>query len=557
MIEELTPTVLSTVLLLVVCTAALLAVTLSAILLWLYRRAVTRAMAASAGHGPSPAFGVAGPALRHEQSNGDAEPGAVLFRRAAAGPWRLALCYLCAGLACALVFAVAADGAYSFRLGLPGFLLGAWIYAWPVVPAMLLIVPAAWRVLLVLTALYLSIFLLLTFWAGTIADLPPMQFGAVTLPARSSATPESTSKLWLVANAAPTLLVLLCFNRWVRSVAPLALAFSLVTVGGVLLGYFALFTDRGVDAVVAVSVATHIHVGWLVAGAVVLLLIAFGAIGWAIARWVARAYRRRAVSDQSLMLDALWLMFATLYAMWLILGGLVWAATAPVAFAVYKLVLLVARRAFLRRAQTGHGLTFLRVFSLGVRSERLLDMLTRHWRHIGSVQMITGPDVARSTVQPHQFLDFISGKLAAHFVRDTATLTRSLADWDRTRGQDGRYGLNNFFCHADSWRNALPELVRDRDVVLMDLRSFSAANAGCIHELEHLVDKVPIDRCLLLVDDTTDRAFLERTLRQAWQALPQDSPNRGLSSDAVPMHRFGAGGSALPQLLRQLCACAR
>jgi len=69
---------------------------------------------------------------------------------------------------------------------------------------------------------------------------------------------------------------------------------------------------------------------------------------------------------------------------------------------------------------------------------------------------ITGPDVALSTVQPHQFLDFLSRKLDRNFVRDQASLERSLAERDHARDPDGRFRINTFFCHADSWRAALP-----------------------------------------------------------------------------------------------------
>ena len=105
------------------------------------------------------------------------------------------------------------------------------------------------------------------------------------------------------------------------------------------------------------------------------------------------------------------------------------------------------------------GLTFLRVFSLGRRSEALLDSVARYWRHIGSVQMIAGPDLARSTVQPHQFLDFLSGKLTRHFVRDRASLERRMAERDHAPDPDGRFRINNFFCHADSWQAVLPRIL--------------------------------------------------------------------------------------------------
>jgi hypothetical protein len=174
------------------------------------------------------------------------------------------------------------------------------------------------------------------------------------------------------------------------------------------------------------------------------------------------------------------------------------------------------------------------VFSLGRRSDALLDSVARHWRHIGSVQMITGPDVALSTVQPHQFLDFLSRKLGRHFVRDP----------------DGRFRINNFFCHADSWQAAVPRLVENGEAVLMDLRSFSATNAGCIHR--YLVENVPFGRCLLVVDQTTDEGFLNHTLTATGDTLTPASPNyqRPLADAAI--YRFTSGTTAMRALVRRL-----
>jgi hypothetical protein len=69
------------------------------------------------------------------------------------------------------------------------------------------------------------------------------------------------------------------------------------------------------------------------------------------------------------------------------------------------------------------------------------------------------------------------------------------------------------------------------DLVAMDLRSFGPANAGCVFELQALLDLVPLGRLVLLVDRTTDRPFLERTLRERWQELAVGSPN---ATDPAP-----------------------
>jgi hypothetical protein len=49
--------------------------------------------------------------------------------------------------------------------------------------------------------------------------------------------------------------------------------------------------------------------------------------------------------------------------------------------------------------------------------------------------------------------------------------------------------------------------VQQSDAVMMDLRGFRWTNQGCIVELHVLLDTVPLDRILLVVDGTTDEAF--------------------------------------------------
>ena len=63
----------------------------------------------------------------------------------------------------------------------------------------------------------------------------------------------------------------------------------------------------------------------------------------------------------------------------------------------------------------------------------------------------------------------------------------------------------------------------------MDLRGFSADNAGVIYELNELINVMPVARIVLLVDRTTDIAFLKETLKHCWSNMRPDSPNRGIS----------------------------
>ncbi len=560
MIEELTPQVLMSTMVLLIVVSPCLSLAISALLMWLYRRAVARAMAETADYEtPAAATESSGQFLSGTpESRIQAADARVadLYRRAMRAPWYSAARYAVAGLTFAIVLAAAATQVYPSGLGLPGFAIGVWIYSWPIVLALPLIMSGPLRVAAVGVLAYFAVFALLGLWAGTVANLPEFRFGAVFVPARSTVTPEGMLRLWLAVNGGPTLLMLLCFNRRVRAVAPLVLALVTTALIGTVSAVLMLFSPRGVDAAVGISESLEIHVIWLVGAVYVVSLGLFGAVGWLLARSIAKAYRRGRLSDQSLRLDALWLLFASAYGMWLVRGGVVWIASAATAFVAYRLVWAAAAKFAGRARDAGVGLTFLRVFSLGRRSDALFAAIASYWRHLGNVQLITGPDLAHSTVQPYQFLDFLSGRLSQHFVRDRASLENRLAERDLAPGPDGRFRINNFFCYADSWQAVLPGLVGDRNIVLMDLRSFSAANAGCIHELRFLVQKVPLDRCVLVIDETTDSHFLERTLQEAAARLPAGSLNDGRLALEPALHRLGAGRKSEHGLMRRLCDAA-
>jgi hypothetical protein len=333
---------------------------------------------------------------------------------------------------------------------------------------------------------------------------------------------------------------------------------ALVTaaVSGLLAVYFAVFSEAGVNVVESTAVALDLHESWLLLAILVVALSAFLGLGWLMMVGIAAAYRRRRLSDRTLLMDVLWLLFASIYTMWLVIDSTVWLLVLPGAMLAHRLGTLLARRA------TGLadpeplealGLTFLRVFSLGRRSEALFDAVAGHWRDIGSVQLITGPDLARSTVQPQQFLDFLSGRLRRHFVSDRASLQRSLAERDRGVDPDGRFRVNSFFCHADSWQAVLPRLVDGGDIVLMDLRSYSPDNAGCTYELEFLVSHVPFRRCLLLSDSTTDERLVDEVLERSLRACPPTSPNHGRPVSELTRFLGVNGRVEVTALLRRLC----
>lgn len=167
--------------------------------------------------------------------------------------------------------------------------------------------------------------------------------------------------------------------------------------------------------------------------------------------------------------------------------------------------------------------------------------------------MIAGPDLVTSTIEAHEFLDFVRGRLDRQFVTGAADLEARMAAIETTRDPDGRYRVNEFFCHADTWQMTMERLASTTDVVLMDVRGFSRTNQGVIFELGRLLDGVPLSRVVLLVDQTTDRAFLETTLQSLWSNLSASSPNQTNRSPIARLFAMdGQSGGELRALLRVL-----
>ena len=246
------------------------------------------------------------------------------------------------------------------------------------------------------------------------------------------------------------------------------------------------------------------------------------------------------------------------YAVGLVFEGAAWILSGLAAFAAYKAAVMLGFRTIAPATDSTRAvsLLLLRVFSLGKRSEELFDAVTRHWRYLGHVQLITGPDLAAATVEPHEFLAFLSGKLDLQFIDGLQTLTRRVNELDTRPDFDGRFRVNDFFCHDDTWRMTLEQLVGESDVVLMDLRGFAPQNAGCVFEVHELVNSASLGRVVVTIDRTTDFPFLEKTLNDAWAGMRSDSPNRTGSGEVRIVRLDDSGGAGLLTLIRHLCAAS-
>jgi hypothetical protein len=228
-----------------------------------------------------------------------------------------------------------------------------------------------------------------------------------------------------------------------------------------------------------------------------------------------RRYQAKKISDESVTVDAVWMLFALVHSVNPVFGHPLWMFGGLAAFAAYK---LLARLGFwwlgagTSRLQARPILLVLRSFSIGSDSERLFDIVGRYWRRIGSIQMIAGVDLVSRTVEPHEFLDFVSGRLSRRFIDGEESLNHRMTERDTAPDRDGRFRVNEFFCYDDMWKTVLSRLVHDSDVVMMDLRGFSRDNAGCIFELHELARLVPLERVVFVIDRRTDEALLAEKL---------------------------------------------
>jgi hypothetical protein len=220
-------------------------------------------------------------------------------------------------------------------------------------------------------------------------------------------------------------------------------------------------------------------------------------------------------------------------------------------FALYKLVLWCGFRRFVVSAQPLRNarLLFLRVFGSAKRSEKLFDLLAARWRYAGSVQVISGTDIARSRFEPDEFLDFIAGRFKTRYIENSAHVAQRLAQIESRPDPDGRYRVHEFFCRADAWQETVTKLIDQSDLVAMDLRGFTSERRGCIFELGALLDHLPLERVVLLIDRTTDVPLLEQTLRSLWAGMDPSSPNRHAVAGRVRMIDLTRG---YPRAVRRL-----
>jgi hypothetical protein len=491
----------------------------SAVLLWLYRRAVLRAMNDSRGAAlplSTTAVNRGAPLrpLRFVSLDVKAAPPVKL-----PSPWRAAVIYLAAGTAYALIMTVAwLLATHDRHLGPIKTLFLFWTFYWPAMLAVILVAAEdrARKILVVVG--YAAVYIALA--ALELARSPNFSW-------------NQAAGFWIIENGPATVLLYLFLMRRIRSVGPLVLVFAIIALLGSQLAISLLGASEGrMRTAVRLGAEIGLGGGGVFVVTHLLGLFLFAVLGWLALRWIGARYSAKKFSDQSLTVDAIFLLFGIIASVDLVFEHWMWIAAGLVAFFVYKIVARIGFR-FLLHTLPPKQLLLLRVFALGRRSGPLFDVMRKAWLRGGAIAMIAGPDLVTSAVEPHEFLGFLSGKLGRTFVGDDADLTRRVAAMDSQPDPDGQYRVAEFFCRADTWQATMRRLVGNCDAVLMDLRSFSTSNHGCVYELGRLLDAIDLGRVIFVTDKTTDRGFLEATLQQQWSSLDAESPNRSAGEPAA------------------------
>jgi hypothetical protein len=119
------------------------------------------------------------------------------------------------------------------------------------------------------------------------------------------------------------------------------------------------------------------------------------------------------------------------------------------------------------------------------------------------------------------------------FVTSRTDLDARLAALDVEPDPDGRYRVNEFCCHDDTWQAAVVEPMQRADAVVMDLRGVTRTRHGCEFELKQLAERMPPRRLVLVADASTESFVLEAAFGSKLSAVRIIQMRRSRHTDAL------------------------
>ncbi|MGE3508222.1 MAG: hypothetical protein AB7N65_05005 [Vicinamibacterales bacterium] len=346
------------------------------------------------------------------------------------------------------------------------------------------------------------------------------------------------------------LLALVFLGQTTRAIAPWLLVPFALLAWSSLAGIHAMVSigQQRSPAFSSIIVALDPVLGWLPWYGVMLMFILLPWVAaWrparALGRALGRAYSRKWFSDLLVIYTAVWAFSLTDKA--LTVATQTSTGLASLSMYVPLVWIPIVFRSCARRrtgGERGPTLLVLRVFHQERQTQSLFDQVVERWRLSGNTVLIAGTDLADRTIDADDIFRFLDRRLAERFIASPADVAARVRAFDLATDIDGRYRVNECYCHDTTWQDALQVLVLRSDVVLMDLRGFQAHNAGCRYELATLTNTPRPLRVVVLTDARTDHEAANEAVasgrpeRFTWvdASCPPASPPR-----KVLAHLFG------------------
>ncbi len=369
----------------------------------------------------------------------------------------------------------------------------AFVFLWPVIPALGLMWRWSWQRVAGALLLWSLFAFLVVAWrmiearpAGDILLLVALQIGP-TMP----------------------LVALLCMGNATRAIAPWLLPPLLVLVWASITGLdlLSLMVKQPPEWLHALTAWVDTSGSMLLSNTALLLIFGlFIALPWVLIwrplKWLASklaaAYSAQWISELMVVFTAVWgiaLLDKAIERGAAMLLPLLWI---PLAIGLVK-----KQDRPLGRPPT---LLVLRVFQRDRAMRALFDTVIERWRLSGNTLLIAGTDLLERTLGGDDIFTFLDGRLAERFILSVDQLPARLAAFRLEPDTEGRYRVNECYCHDNTWRDSLVALLARSDVALMDLRSFQRRNEGCAFELHELARAPHLARVVVLTDAQTDHA---------------------------------------------------
>lgn len=177
----------------------------------------------------------------------------------------------------------------------------------------------------------------------------------------------------------------------------------------------------------------------------------------------------------------------------------------------------------------------LRVFGSPFLSEFLL--LTKAWRYMGITFRLDGPDTVG--YKESDVWNYVTGRLHASIVEDQEELALEIEHFGREVDPHLRYPINSMQCLDKTWKEALDRMIGLAHVAVVDLANLTPANKGVAYEVTRLLEIMPRERVVFLINGSTDLAVVREVMSRALVGRSSGHPHAGEHGSRVVVYHTG------------------